>query len=376
MWGGGLYIFDADVLVTNAEFIGNQATLRGGAIYASCRWRCEYQRLELAHVVFSGNAAADGGAIWVESTRLVGVGLEMRSSHATNRGGSVFAMGSSVIQLTNVSFTANVAQVGAGVYAKVHTGQVEPEVPSGSAVWMNVSIVGSQFQANQLTSDQDGVALYLYEPTALKLKELSFAIYDDIKSVKLDGSNRPGLGDCQENPCEQGYYCRYVQYSLSCHRCDNGQIPNAERSGCEKCEAGTEPNVQGSSCVACPPGEVAAAGEKCHRCPADKVMKADQTGCFVCPNTQIAAHGECRCAPGYYDATNYMLQCSGNCDGATDRTDFELEVAHNYHQDDVPLLHSCVRCPKSDAGDACVRCVVGPDGISSIPMIEPGWGRA
>eukprot|EP01043_Picozoa_sp_COSAG02_P012962 COSAG02_NODE_511_length_20858_cov_21.570837_4_plen_4757_part_00 len=374
--GGALYIFDAEVLVTNAEFIDNQAKLRGGAIYSSCRWRCEHQRLELERVFFSGNGAADGGAIWVESTRLAGVALEMRSSHATNRGGSVFAMGSSVIQLTNVSFTANVAQVGAGVYAKVHTGQVEPEVPSRSSIWMNVSIVGSQFQANQLTSDQDGVALYLYEPTALKLKEISFAVYDDIKSVKLDGSNRPGLGDCQDNPCEQGYYCRYVEYSLSCHRCDNGRIPNAERSGCEKCEPGTEPNAQGSSCVACPPGKMAAAGEKCNRCPADKVMKADQTGCFVCPNTQIAAHGECRCAPGYYDATNYMLQCSGNCDGATDRTDFELEVAHNYYQNDVPLLHSCVRCPKADAGDTCVRCVVGPDGISSIPMIEPGWGRA
>ena len=75
---------------------------------------------------------------------------------------------------------------------------------------------------------------------------------------------------------------------------------------------------------------------------------------------QVAVNGVCRCQPGYYNTTKILLTCDSTCDDDDDDGDYVSNV--------------CSPCPLGANGKPCVRCPVGPDGVSSTPLINAGYG--
>lgn len=86
--GGGIYIYNSDLLLANNIFSGNQAYSRGGGAYISFN-----SNIELRNVNFNNN----------RTTTEIG-----------HRGGGIYSEGSNIL-LTDVSFTGNSASSGGGL---------------------------------------------------------------------------------------------------------------------------------------------------------------------------------------------------------------------------------------------------------------------
>ena len=157
---------------------------------------------------------------------------------------------------------------------------------------------------------------------------------------------RPDHAACE--PCSEHYFTADLS---DCQLCDYPRVVNAQRTTCSTCEPGTGPNANRSGCVACTGRDYGTGLGPCLPCPDDKVTKADNTGCEACAKYEVAVDGVCRCAQSFYNVSLGRIACS--------TTDCETEIAEG---------EGCQPCPP------CIRCPAGPDGKSSIPLLNAGFG--
>jgi len=165
--GGGLGIGSGGPSITNASFVGNEATDRSGG-----RMSAQFSDFTLADAVFRNNTAAgDGGGLLVNmSNRPVLVNVTLRSNTAARGGGGLgnFSSGTRLVNviltgneaanggglynydgaptLVNTTFSGNSAtNAGGGIYNSKQSGSViNPLQLSNSIVWGNTAPTGSQ----------------------------------------------------------------------------------------------------------------------------------------------------------------------------------------------------------------------------------------
>jgi hypothetical protein len=116
--GGGAFVQDGAAIFVKVKFLRNRAKIHGGAIYSMCNWNCKLQVIELLQVVLEDNSATNGGAIWVQDTKLTIVHADFSGGSAVVHGGAIFVGGQSSIKVSNATFSAcSSNDHGAAVYA-------------------------------------------------------------------------------------------------------------------------------------------------------------------------------------------------------------------------------------------------------------------
>eukprot|EP01052_Picozoa_sp_SAG31_P005253 SAG31_NODE_228_length_19803_cov_29.496498_8_plen_1566_part_00 len=115
-----------------------------------------------------------------------------------------------------------------------------------------------------------GDTLYLQAPQSARILNSTFEPYRGANTVYLAGQ----LGTCEQHPCQPGYACRYIKYSLSCVPC---VFPTVSRDGlkCEPCEAGYGPNPELTGCLSCDAAKYSQFGV-CNEVPAGYISTRDR----------------------------------------------------------------------------------------------------
>ncbi len=125
--GGGMSTEQALALVSGCGFVGNAATVRGGAL------RGTSAELALSACIFRGNTADDGGAVHVGNGRVPGTILNclFDGNTAAMRGGGVSAAIGVADAMVNCTFAANTAPAGSAMAAD----EFSPMTVQNSIVW-------------------------------------------------------------------------------------------------------------------------------------------------------------------------------------------------------------------------------------------------
>jgi predicted outer membrane repeat protein len=152
-------------------------------------------------------------------------------------------------------------------------------------------------------------------------------------------------------PCAAQEYSNDLETGLQCHSCDFPRVVNSNQTRCTKCSRGSGPDPSRKTCVQCTDRDFGTGDDVCRQCPDNKVTLADNSGCKDCGAREVAVDGVCRCAPDYYDTSTIHIVCHSS--------DCESDAAHG---------SGCEPCPP------CIRCPVGPDGKSSVQLINAGFG--
>ncbi|TYZ67017.1 hypothetical protein PybrP1_011487, partial [[Pythium] brassicae (nom. inval.)] len=110
--GGAIEISrDAVLAIRNATLRNNSAGVWGGALYTSVR-----ATATLSNVVFDGNRATEGGAIYSIGSSVVSLtAVEVRANSALNFGGGASMKGSSLLRATQVAFSLNRGYTGGAI---------------------------------------------------------------------------------------------------------------------------------------------------------------------------------------------------------------------------------------------------------------------
>ena len=154
-------------------------------------------------------------------------------------------------------------------------------------------------------------------------------------------------------PCGNEQFSNF-ETALRCETCQFPRVINSNRTTCTKCPRGYGPTAgEGRLCIRCTGRDFGTGDDVCKQCPDDKVTSPRNDGCVPCENRQVAVDGQCLCAPGNYNASDGILACSVGLDCDIDAT----------------RRSGCEPCP-----DDCIRCPVGTDGRSSVPMLKAGYG--
>ena len=153
---GGALMSDSttDGYFANNVFNNNRATSgNGGAIYFQSS-----KDIDLVDTIFGYNVANLGGAIFQEFSEVTiqGENTEFILNGAYNDGGSLYCLGDLLLQISDATFTNNVAEYGAGIYS----------------VFCSPKINNSVFNQNNATFD--GGAIYAGSSSKLDLVDTSF----------------------------------------------------------------------------------------------------------------------------------------------------------------------------------------------------------
>ncbi len=149
-WAGGYVLFDP--IVRNVIFSGNYASGKGGALYGNGSHIANYGMWyggaspSLENVTFTGNAAAEGGAMYTQGTGGFSnpslTNVTFSGNAATGDGGAMYTSGdidAGVMALTNVLFSGNAAgSSGGGMYNTASAGN------AFTATLMNVTFGSNQ----------------------------------------------------------------------------------------------------------------------------------------------------------------------------------------------------------------------------------------
>ena len=122
--GGGVYLSDSNMTVSNLVITNNSAGRRGGGIYSYSDYFSP-SSLTLTNCVFTNNSASEtGGGIDSSLSNLTLTNCVFTNNSAGNNGGGIWSSSSSVIMaastnlnLTNCVFTNNSAGDGGGIYS-------------------------------------------------------------------------------------------------------------------------------------------------------------------------------------------------------------------------------------------------------------------
>ena len=185
--GAGIAHFSSELRLTNVKFLGNQAVNSGGGIYVQngsvigipfvqnqpsgrrprgqhtevpateplchlsstatrqaraaahcCCWERRIARL--TGVTFTGNTAADGAAVAADNSTAAFTKVEWNGNTATNSGGGVHSVGSS-LQLTTTLFTSNKAALAGAIYRQGGAMSISEATFSGNQASGNAGAV-------------------------------------------------------------------------------------------------------------------------------------------------------------------------------------------------------------------------------------------
>ncbi|MDB9393081.1 cadherin domain-containing protein [Microcystis aeruginosa] len=146
--GGAIYNSNSSPIFNTAIFGSNIASSNGGAIYDS------NSNPTLNNVTFAQNRATggNGGAIYSNSSTSTITQSNFQQNRAIN-GGAIFTLSSNNFNLTNVSFTLNIADGSSGVGGAIYNGN------------SNLQIANATFSRNNAVLQ--GGAVYQFSTTAL-----------------------------------------------------------------------------------------------------------------------------------------------------------------------------------------------------------------
>ena len=127
--GGALFNTMQHMDLINADFLANNATRNGGAVFNS-----DQGGIDASNATFSGNSAVNGGALYIKGAD--GYGLLTNATlngNSATKGGGVYVTG--YVRMTHATFSANSATSGGAMY---NTNYSEVHI-SNSIFWGNGS---------------------------------------------------------------------------------------------------------------------------------------------------------------------------------------------------------------------------------------------
>jgi serine/threonine protein kinase len=199
-----------------------------------------------------------------------------------------------------------------------------------------------------------------------------FIVAND-RTACLPAYNCPAASGCRDDDvCASIRDCEHCQPGAisaggaPCKNCsDNGPgwVANGPQTACIQCPPGNMPMEDRSQCLTCQGDFISLLGSECQACSATQVVNQEHTKCEDCKDGEVAAHGVCACAAGFYNRSNAVIKCSDTCD--IDETDVSSSTASKLHAEPAS---GCRACPP------CMRCPTGANGLSSTTLIRPGFG--
>ena len=133
--GGGIYVQNGSVTAVQSQFDSNAASQRGGALLL-----LGAPNGRLTDVTFTGNTAANGAAVAAENSATAFTRVEWNGNTATNSGGGVHSVGSS-LQLTTTLFTGNKAASAGAIYRQGGAMSISEATFSGNQASGNAGAV-------------------------------------------------------------------------------------------------------------------------------------------------------------------------------------------------------------------------------------------
>ena len=354
--GGAIYAHaGGEVTVYASEFVGNIAEVQGGAIMLDSSVQCI-----LSQAVFKDNVAFQGGgAIWTAQGNMYMEGCAFEGNVAQSslrralqdtplsqmhlsvgKGGAIFAFETPLI-ISNTAFVQNSATDSGGALWVGSTSCVVTDsslgrnsaVQMGGAVYATDTLLTAE-RVNLGNNDAaHGHALYLHTLTP-GWKVFNTTVVPFIQERSVSTALTP-LQGCAEHPCDPGYSCVFVNFSLFCHRCAPIMMSSTGLS-CELCGPGTTATADGTNCQRCPTSTFSRYGI-CESCPRGKELDADAVGCSPC-------------AYGFYSDDG--LSCK--------------KCSPGWRPNDDKSATECLRCPPGTYSTEGVSCAFCEFGYSSV----------
>eukprot|EP01052_Picozoa_sp_SAG31_P038165 SAG31_NODE_5048_length_2778_cov_1.677118_1_plen_596_part_00 len=230
--------------------------------------------------------------------------------------------------------------------ARLYTVGLDKSTSVGGAVATHggqLSIESAQFHDNSAALGQ---TLYLEDLVDWVVRDSAIEPYDShLSAVTL----RSPLAGCDEDPCQPGFGCEYVNFSTRCTTCPL-TLASTDGRMCTACQPGEGPADNGTVCRRCPSGLYSNAETNidgtnmtttttiCSTCAPGKRAAPEQDRCIDCPEGLHSADGlACRpCIPG---------QMPDAPSGAT----------------------TCLQCPPgaySSDGEICAPCAGGTEPVT------------
>ena len=112
--GGGIYLEDGTLTLTNTSISGNSSTESGGGVYGSSS-----STITVLNSTISGNSAAEqGGGIFADSDYLTLTNSTVSGNTADQQGGGIYTGANTTLSHSTVANNTNgIAYIGAGVYS-------------------------------------------------------------------------------------------------------------------------------------------------------------------------------------------------------------------------------------------------------------------
>ena len=253
------------VVMEESVLAGNSASRHGGALYAvsqaaSAGWpgwpRVGGLQVRISGCRFHGNAAAQGGALFVADARVAVTHCEIDTR--------------AEIDLAN---TTQFAVTG-------YSAALQPLLPD-SAGWATAGT---------------GAALYLLRTDPLSSLHASGMAHatSPAAPVALAASNSPALCDAERGVSarlglctDRGQGCRVAASSTWCEICPSGLHSRPGAAICSACPSGKGPTTDGGGCDVCTTGHVSVGGV-CVLCGAGLMPDKEHKSCVACGQSQWA----------------------------------------------------------------------------------------
>jgi len=190
--GGGMYIINSNIILTNCTFSNNQAELVGGGLY-----NYGMRNSSLENCTFSGNIAREGGGIHAHNSNPIIRNCTFENNNSERRGGAIGSRASEAV-ITNCIFSGNTSDYGGGIYIdsdiKLYDCQFTGNSASrGGGVFIyssNPEINNCEFIANHASVVGGGIASSIEINPGPKLSGCTFiANLSDGSGGALEGGN-------------------------------------------------------------------------------------------------------------------------------------------------------------------------------------------
>ena len=165
--------------------------------------------------------------------------------------------------------------------------------------------------------------------------------------------------DCEH--CEPGAISPGGEPCTNCSDLGPGWVASPRQTECIQCPPGKEPTEDRSGCRSCQLDYISLLGSECQPCSATQIANSGHTKCVDCNDGEVAANGVCSCAANYYNSSSAIIKCGSLCEMNKEKTTTDQGSR-------VESVSVCSKCPP------CVRCPTGANGLSSTPLINPGFG--
>lgn len=192
--GGGISSMDADLYVINSLIDSNVAGGSGGGIHAGGR------ALTVTSSVISGNSAEYGGGLHLAGTALLDQ-TAVRENHVTIDGGGIFNGGSTTIRRSGINNNQSTHYSGGGIYDQGGSMYINNSTISGNEAVVDAAGIHSTHGAIRLNSstvanNSGGVTAGVSEDNSnIRLKN----------SLIQNNNSSGGYGDCRGTLYSDGY---------------------------------------------------------------------------------------------------------------------------------------------------------------------------